>query len=77
MASRPTVIAEFGRYSTARGSKSRNKVLVGEPACGSLTYRIERGCESSPDQRGREIQPNTLLSLNHTLAQLGNSEWRL
>ena len=31
-----TPSVEFQQYSAARGSKSRNKVAVGEPAAGSL-----------------------------------------
>jgi hypothetical protein len=29
--------AKFDRYFAARGSKSRNKVAVGEPAAGSIS----------------------------------------
>ena len=32
----PGAAREVDRYSTSRGSKSRNKVAVGEPAAGSL-----------------------------------------
>ena len=38
---------ELGRCPTARGSKSRNKVVVGEPAAGSLPYA---DCRSVTDR---------------------------
>jgi hypothetical protein len=40
-----TLHAELVQYFTARGSKSRNKVAVGEPAAGSLP--VQNG-DSSP-----------------------------
>ncbi len=36
MVATPTLIPEFGQTWSFRGSKSRNKVSVGEPAEGSL-----------------------------------------
>ncbi len=41
--------AELAQYFTARGSKSRNKVAVGEPAAGSLPVLLSNlrgGCHS-------------------------------
>ena len=47
---------EFGRCSVARGSKSCNKVAVGEPAAGSL-LKLARSLASQPMGDGAEDSP--------------------
>ena len=51
--------AELGRCPSARGSKSRNKVVVGEPAAGSLPIalcathvRRKPACDDEWEQQG-------------------------
>jgi hypothetical protein len=41
--------AKIGQCPAARGSKSRNKVVVGEPAAGSLTHERTRRCRPAGD----------------------------
>ena len=44
MLSRVPLLWKFDRTTLSRGSKSRNKVSVGEPAEGSLTsYKVLKG----------------------------------
>jgi hypothetical protein len=58
--SRVPLLWKFDRTTLSRGSKSRNKVSVGEPAEGSLTsYKVLRGqvlerdlVVSTPDTEG-------------------------
>jgi hypothetical protein len=48
--------AEPHRYLTTRGSKSRNKVAVGEPAAGSLSYskKVSRLITEDRERRGTQ-----------------------